>query len=226
MIKLILMDVDGTLINFESAEKNAFKKTFDAAGYDGNLDELKMVYHTINQRLWDQLEEGSVSSQEVRNRRFSELCQAYDFDWEAKRLSETYLGYLGQEHELIDGAVEICQYLGDKYPVILVTNGFEDVQKNRIGATKLLDYVDHLVISETVGHNKPHPEIFRYALEIAGEFSPEETLIIGDSLTSDILGGMNYGLKTCWFNPNGITNSLELVPDFEIDTLYKLKDIL
>jgi 2-haloacid dehalogenase len=226
MIKLILMDVDGTLIDFESAEKNAFRKTFDAAGFTGSLDQLKADYHAINQRLWSQLEEGTISSQEVRNRRFTELCRIYDLDWKADLLSETYLDFLGQEHELIEGAVEICQYLGEKYPVILVTNGFEDVQMNRIGATDLLDHVDHLVISETVGHNKPHPEIFRYALEIAGDFTPEETMIIGDSLTSDIQGGVNYGLKTCWFNPLGMDNSIGLVPDFEIDSLCKLKDIL
>lgn len=222
MYEWIIFDMDGTLVDFDSAEDAAFTLTFNALKERPDLRTLKKMYDRINHRLWRQMEEGLIGAAALRVERFRVFLDETGIEADPETLSDTYLAHLSGQHTLIPGAIQVLESLQGPYRLALMTNGFEVVQRKRIERTGIARFVEHVFISETVGFHKPDPRIFDHALEAMGSPRPQRVLMVGDSLESDILGGNRAGLDTCWFNPAGRDAGGSVRPDFEIAELTML----
>lgn len=224
--ELILFDADGTLFDYDKAEGRALEEACGQHGLEYS-EQLLERYRRINSALWRQLEEGLITSAEIRVERFRNLLRELGSDAaSAPGLAQDYLSCLAEGSYLIDGAEEICRHLASNYRLAILTNGIGEVQTSRFEASPLVPYIDRLIVSEEVGFSKPRPEIFEYAMNALGHNCRGTTMIVGDSLTSDMRGGINYGIATCWYNPHGRYNDMGLEVDYEICSLDQLTRIL
>ena len=223
--KWLLFDADGTLFDYDKAEAAALEQTFNYfhLGYDPGYRQL---YREINHQLWLEFEKGTVSAETLRVRRFERLLAGKAHDISPQAFSGRYLLFLAVGTDLIEGALEVVQALKPHYQLALITNGFKAVQRSRLAQSALRDYFPVLVISEEVGVAKPAPAIFQAAFEQMGNPAQDEVLLVGDSLTSDIQGGHNYGLDTCWFNPTRAPSRLDIASTYEITHLADLLPLL
>lgn len=239
MYSLILIDADDTLFDYPKAENQALYNLFRTYNPEGlwqfqgrpvELEDWITTYKTINHQLWEDLEKGLVVAEDVKTMRFKKLFEYYQVPVDAKACSDKYLYYLSQGVFLLDGAVEICHYMHTYFKIVIVTNGFKEVQHARIEQSLLSPYIDHLVISEEVGSSKPDSGIFEAALAHMGVTDKSNVIMIGDSLSADMLGGVRFGIDTCWFNPhkkpNRLSNGEQLPVTYEITQLDQLKQIL
>ncbi|MCP4356826.1 MAG: noncanonical pyrimidine nucleotidase, YjjG family [Chloroflexi bacterium] len=220
----LLFDADHTLFDFDSAEVKALRNAFAEFGFPYN-GRTADIYRTINQQIWQQLERGEITVGELRTTRFLRLFTAVGVQTDPLPFSDSYLRHLSQCGDLIVGAEETIQQLSQNYQLALITNGLSDVQRPRLAASPLTQYFTAVTISDEVGFTKPDPRIFDIAFSAMNQPAKSKVIIIGDSLTSDMQGGHDYGIDTCWFNPNGKTrNGLPLT--FEIKHLSELINIL
>lgn len=217
----IVFDADGTLFDFDAAEVEALHQLFVRRGLDYD-DSVYERYRQINARLWADLEQGRISSLELRVRRFAELAEAVGVDHGPDELSDGYLQCLGEQHALIDGAQAVVESLARQCRLAVATNGIAQVQRQRFARSPLLPYFEAVVISEEVGFAKPATGFFEALFDTLGRPGREQVVIVGDSLSSDIAGGAGYGIDTFWFNPHGRPNPSRLRPDFEIRRLDEL----
>ncbi len=220
----ILFDLDGTLFDYDKAEASALEQAFAGAGLPFEAGHLEL-YRRINQRLWLELERGETTRAELKARRFVELFEAAGLDGDAHAVSETYLESLSTRADLIDGAETVLRALHGRVGLVLITNGLKSVQSPRLAASVIRGYFHDVVISEEVGSAKPEPGIFDAAFERMGAPARHEVLIVGDSLTSDIRGGSDYGIDTCWFNPEGAPGDPALAVRYEIRALGEVPAI-
>ncbi|MBQ7384427.1 MAG: YjjG family noncanonical pyrimidine nucleotidase [Clostridia bacterium] len=200
--KTVLFDADGTLFDFHKCEYEAIWHTMEVFGIAPN-DELIADYSAINDSLWKMLERGEIEKSVLLYRRFEIFCEKYGFRADAKEMASTYMNTLSEKAYLIDGAEDLCASLCGKVRMYIVTNGVEFIQRGRYAKSGFSKYFSDLFISGVVGYEKPSVEYFEYVAERIPEFDKSETVIVGDSLTSDIKGGINYGIATCWYNPEG-----------------------
>jgi len=221
----ILFDADGTLLDFRRAETSALKTAPASLGIDVPAA-FTSTYHTINDRLWQAFENGALEARDVRARRFRLVLDELKIDADPHVLSETFLAHLVRESTFMSGAQSLLAALRGKVRTVLLTNGFADVQRARLQRLKLDKTFDHVLISEEVGVAKPAGAIFDLAFKHMGTPSKDEVLVVGDSLSSDIRGGINYGIDTCWFNPQHKGNPMSLSPTYEISDLEELLPIL
>ena len=220
MIKTIFLDLDDTLFDFKRAEASAIGETLSALSVRPT-EQIISRYSEINKLQWERLERGEATRDEILTERFnilfSELCVPVT-GIEARGIYEKKLS---EKHFYIDGAEELLDELFGKYDLYLASNGTAKVQDKRIGDSGISKYFKNVFISERIGYNKPSREFFEAcAREISG-YKKEEAIIVGDSLSSDILGGINAGILTCHYNPKG-TKYGETVPDYEIRELSEL----
>ncbi|MGY5344042.1 YjjG family noncanonical pyrimidine nucleotidase [Paenibacillus glucanolyticus] len=226
--KVILFDADDTLYDYAKSEAFALSGSF------GEIDQectaaIVDSYRRINQQLWNEFEQGSVTQSELRTARFKRLLAEHSIecDLDADAFSHTYIKYLGQGSYLIEGAKELCSQLAERgQRMAIITNGIKEVQFNRIHGSALCDAFECIIVSEDAGSQKPHEGIFDYAFDKLNHPDKKEVLIVGDSLTSDIQGGIRYGIDTCWYNPHRKANSTSIQPKYEIHTLEELHDII
>ena len=232
--KAVLWDVDGTLLDFLSVQRIAITNCLQDVGVDVT-EEMVIRYSQINDGYWKKLELGEVTKEELHRRRFTDLFDEYAIvgvDVEAFR--DKYLDILANTYAYIDGAPEICKALKGKVRQYVITNGVEAVQTKKLRLSGFYDLMDGVFISEHIGCPKPHAGFFDYCMNTVGDLQKEELLIVGDSLTSDIKGGVLYGIPTCWYRPQGAcdADSAEhavynsFTPDYEICHLQELYDIL
>ena len=224
--RYILFDADGTLYDYEHAELRAFRNTMQNFGIDRDIDLLHASYKEINYAIWKDFEEHKITAKELREERFRRFLAKEQLLHDCKKMSETYIDHLSRGTILLDGAIEIIDYVGSKYSVSLITNGLADVQYSRIRNSEFKDSFEHIFISEEIGFPKPMKEIFDHVFKILGYPEKGEVLIVGDNFRSDIVGGNNYGISTCWFNPKNLANENGFEPNYEIRELKELKDIL
>lgn len=223
-IKYILWDIDGTLINFEYAEAAALKATFNKYNIGEFTDEKLKNYKEINIKYWKKLERGEISKKEVLEGRFEEFFSLYNID--TSIVSEFNLDYINATGDFAfynTNAEKVVTELKGKYKQYAATNGTVIAQNKKLSNSGLNKILDGVFISEEIGFNKPSKEFFDSLFKIVGSSNPNEYIIIGDSLTSDILGGKNAGIKTCWYNPNHDVNNTDYTPNYEI---YDLKEVL
>lgn len=221
----ILFDVDGTLLDFHAAEENALKRAFDNHNYLLD-DKIKAIYNEINHELWNQHEKGNITKEEVIYSRFVKLFETLNLEGDGILFEDEYQELLGEGHELIDKAIEVLETLYKTHDLYVVTNGVTRTQNSRLKLSKLDTFMKDIFISEETGYQKPMKEYFEYCFERIPNINLEKTIIVGDSLSSDILGGNNVGIDTCWFNPMGAKSNLNVKIDYEIKDLIELYNIV
>lgn len=219
----LLFDADGTLYDFEKTETVAFQRSIEDLGFPYKPDYLS-IYKQINQALWDAFERGEVAQDLLKVKRFADFLAAAGLDGDATEFSQRYVGHLAEGHYLLDGAEALVKKLARTHKLIIITNGLKEVQRPRFERSSIHDYFEAIIVSGEIGAAKPRAEIFDAAFEAMGNPPKANTLIIGDSLSSDMAGGINYGIDTCWYNPNGKTTDLPIT--YEIKALNQLNQIL
>lgn len=225
--KYLLWDVDGTLLDFEAAEKAAIQNLFPKYGFGECTDEMVHTYSRINTKYWQALERGEMTKSQILIGRFIEFFEHENLDTsKAEQFNSDYQLALGDTIVFCDDAFTILQGLKKDHVLAAVTNGTTAAQKKKLSRSKLDTLFDHIFISELIGIQKPRKEFFDEVFLLAGITDPSECLIIGDSLTSDILGGINAGIDTCWYNPSGKPADPSIVPTYIIHDLHEITELL
>ena len=222
----VLWDVDGTLLDFIYSQRYALTKCFQTIGRE-MTEEILNRYSQINDSFWKRLELGEITKEQLLPGRFLQLFEEYgiqDVDVEAFR--QEYQEALGSVFSYIDDSLDICKSLQGRVKQYVVTNGVTSTQLNKLKLSGFYDIMEELFISEQIGAPKPHEEFFDYCLARLAEKDKSKILLIGDSLSSDIKGGVLAGIPTCWFRPEGTENHTEYKSDYEISDLHELYDIL
>lgn len=223
--RTLLFDVDDTLLDFGAAEREALRLLF----VEQNIPltaEIETHYKKINQGLWKSFEEGKIDRNEVLNTRFSILFKAYNREVDGALLEKSYRSYLEEGKQLVKGSLEVITDLQNQYELYIVTNGVSKTQYKRLRASGLHPLFKDIFVSEDTGFQKPMKEFFDYVFAKIPNFDTKQALIIGDSLSSDIKGGQQAGIDTCWFNPEKKPNSTDIAPTYEIQMLEELYQIL
>ncbi len=221
----LMFDADGTLFDYDRAETAALEATISEVGLKFD-DHVLLIYRQINGRMWQEFEQGSMSQERLKSERFRVLCTQLGVDLDYEYMSHRYQSNLALGTYLIDGADELLEELNGRYRIALITNGLKDVQRPRIAESTVRDRFSTIIISEEVGVAKPDSKIFDIAFQKMNHPQKDQVLIIGDSLSSDITGGINYGIDTCWYNPMGHEHPSGMDIRFEIRALNELLDFL
>ena len=218
-------DADGTLFDYNRAEAAALKNTFHSLTLpfeDTYLD----VYRKINHGLWQALERQEITQAVLRYRRFELLMEAIQVSGSPEQMSSTYVEQLSICSELIEGAYEVLQTLHKKSQIAIVTNGLQAVQRGRLEHSAIRGFIKELIISEEIGAAKPGHAFFEAAFARCDQPARRDVLIIGDSLSSDIQGGADYGIDTCWYNPAGEDRPDGLSITYEMGQLMAILDLV
>lgn len=221
----LLFDADGTLFDFEKAQEQALVNTFKHLRLNFKKHYYQS-YHDINLVLWQRYERGEIRQHKIPYQRFHNFFEQNNILADAQKASELYLEYLSREHDLIDGAEDLIKKLAGDFKMVLITNGLKSVQRPRFLNAVITPYFEEIIISEEVGCAKPQPEIFDLTFERIDFPLKEKVVIIGDNPGSDILGGIQYGIDSCWYNPNDQKLQNGIVPTYEIKNYDELLEIL
>lgn len=224
--KVLLFDADETLFDFKKTEEHALKKLVSTFRTNYDKGYCISVYKEINTQIWIEFEDGKISSDKLKVERFDRLIKALNLDNDALKLSKLYVTYLSEGSFIYKETEHLLSYLSENYKIGIITNGLNEVQSRRIKESSVAHYFDDVVISDEIKIAKPSVEIFEYALKNLNHYEKESVLMIGDSLSSDIKGGINAGVDTCWFNVNQKENLTQIRPTYEINSLLDLKNIL
>lgn len=226
----LLFDADNTLFDFNMAEFLAFRHTAES-GELPYSDELYRSYSAINDSLWKKLERGEITLDLLKTERFRILLTSTgspDDETTAERAMELrniYMNSLAEQSCLIEGAVEVCRELSERYSMYIITNGVSMIQRNRLAGSELKPYFKDIFISEEIGAAKPSAAYFNAVLEALGKPDKEKCLVIGDSLTSDCDGAIAYGIDICRYNPTGLPDNGRKLT-YTVKRLSELTEIL
>jgi 2-haloacid dehalogenase len=221
----IFFDADGTLFDYDTAEAAALEGAFARCGLPYK-PEIGPLYSGINAGIWREFELGEITQARLRTERFDRLFGAVGLRADSAEFSRRYLAILGRQTALLEGAESVVRGLQGKVELLLITNGLADVQRPRFAASSIGGLFSEIVISEEVGVAKPDPAIFDLAFERIGRPSRKRVLMVGDNLGSDILGGADSGIDTCWFNAAGTANGHGVRPTHEIRDLHEILDLV
>ncbi|MBU3145508.1 YjjG family noncanonical pyrimidine nucleotidase [Clostridium sp. CF012] len=224
--EVIIFDADETLFDFKKSERDAFKNTMLEFNIEYDENHHLKVYKDINTIIWKELEDGLITQKKLKVERFKRLSDSLNAGFNEEQFAKSYMKHLSFASFLYDNSIDIVESLHKDYRLTIITNGLKDVQDNRIRKSIIAKYFEDIVVSEEVEVSKPDPKIFEHALKNINQTDKSKVLIVGDSLTSDIQGGINFGIDTCWFNPNKIVNKTSIKPTYEVSNLMELKDIL
>lgn len=223
MIRTILWDVDGTLLDFLAAEKAAIRRLFAEFGMGECTDEMLKRYSTINRSYWERLERNEITKPQVLVGRFEEFFASEGLDaGVAAAFNEKYQHALGDTIVLRDDCLDIVKALQGTVKQYVVSNGTIIAQNKKLKLSGLGELMDGVFLSEELSVEKPNVEFFHKVFEAIGSVDPQETIIVGDSLSSDIRGGNNAGIRTCWYNPSGQAVPGDLRIDYEIRDLHQV----
>ena len=227
MISTILWDVDGTLLDFIAAEKAAIKTLFGEFNLGQCSDEMIKRYSEINKTYWQRLERGEITKQEVLVGRFKEFFKSEGIDISVvEEFNSLYQLSLGDTIVYHDDSLEIIKSLQGRVRQYIVSNGTVEAQSKKLRLSGLGELVDGIFLSEHIGVEKPNIEFFDKVLEEIKPADRSSILIVGDSLTSDIQGGNNAGIVTCWYNPLGDKAPDKYRIDYEISDLHQIYEFL
>lgn len=227
MIKVILWDMDATLLDFLAAENAAIKSCFQKFGLGECTDEMIQRYSVINKKYWEMLERGEMSKQDILVNRFKDFFKEEGIETDCeKEFNSSYQVALGDTICFKDQGYELVKKLQGKYRQFVVTNGTFVAQERKLKRSGIGELVEDAFISDLIGHEKPSVEYFDHVLEKIGTYEKNEIMIIGDSLTSDMQGGNNAGILCCWYNPEHLENTKNVKIDHEIDHLWQIEEIL
>lgn len=224
--KIIIFDADETLFDFKKSERDAFKSTMLEFNIEYDANYHLEVYKDINTVIWKEFEDGLITQKKLKIERFKRLSDKLNIRFDEVNFAKSYMKHLSFASFLYDDSIDVIESLHKNYKLSIITNGLKDVQNNRIRNSTIAKYFEDIVISEEVEVSKPDPKIFELSLKNINHTDKNKVLIVGDSLTSDIQGGINFGIDTCWFNPNKIVNKTGIEPTYEISNLKELQNIL
>ena len=223
MIEFLFLDLDDTILDFHKAERVALSNTLRHFGIDPT-EHILNRYHLINKSCWERLEKGELTRDQVLVERYRLLFEELGMDCDAAAVTAVYSEKLAIGHWFMPGAEEAVKKLSKKYRLFLASNGTASVQAGRMTSANLYPYFELVFVSQDIGYNKPSLEYFSRCFARIPDFDPAKAMMVGDSLTSDIQGGINAGIKTCWANPDHKTGHIR--PDYEIEGLWQLYDLL
>lgn len=226
MVRDILFDLDDTLFDFHADERAALEKTF--AKLKLPLDDaVRDRYSEINIAHWKALERGEINRGQVKVHRFRQLFEELGYSPEQAVLAaKIYHERLAEDFHFVEGASWLLEELSGKYRLYLISNGSLYVQRGRLDRSGIEHYFAGIFISEMLGAEKPSREFFERVFEKIPDFDAEVAVVVGDSLTSDIKGGMDAGLRTIWFHPGEEPAEADITPDYELKNLKDLPELL
>lgn len=226
MITTVLMDLDDTILDFHKAEQGALRKALIKIGVEP-IPEVLQRYSEINESQWKRLERGELTQEQVKINRYKIFFAELGIDASPETVAKEYEHNLAFEHELVDGALELLQQLSGRYRLYAASNGTYEVQRQRIKDSGIAPYFNDFFISKKIGFHKPDPQFFAYCFSHIPDFKKGETVMVGDSLSSDIQGGIQAGLKTVWYQNNPkVTDHGAVHPDYRIYNLSELPELL
>ena len=231
MIKAILFDIDNTLLDFDSYVKQSMKEGFSEFGIGEYTEESYEIFEKINTEFWHRIELGTLTYDELLLTRWNTVFSALGLQGDGVAFEKYFKGRLFNNAIPIKGANEILDHLKGRYILAVASNGPLAQQENRLRIAGMDGYFSKLFVSESIGHSKPSKQFFEHCLRELNvgkdeAILPEEILMIGDSLTSDILGASEFGIATCFFDKRGNNDTGQLSPDYVISELSELKKIL
>lgn len=221
----LLFDLDDTLLDFEKAEEYAFFKTFS----ENNIDILEGMfekYKSINKVLWKNYEMGLIEQADLMVQRYNDLFTIYNIEKDPEYINNCYLNNLMFGNFIIDGAKEFLTGVKNDCKIYVVTNGKSKTQRKRIADSEIKEFIEKIITSEEAGFRKPFKCFFDYAFKELDIQSKERTLLVGDSLSADIKGALDYGMDACWFNVKDKDRVDGIVPTYEARSFKELKEIL
>ena len=225
MLTTVFFDLDNTLLDFDRGEAHALSRALRRFRIDPTPAVLTR-YHAINLSQWELLEEGKLTKEQVLTRRFDLLFAELGAACDSRAVCDLYESLLAEEHDFVPGARELLESLAPRYSLYLATNGAAAVQRRRLADAGIAPYFQNIFISEEVGFHKPSPAFFRACFAAIPGFDPACALMVGDSLTSDVRGGRDAGIRTCWFDPHDRSHRADIRPDYTITALSQLPGLL
>ena len=225
MKKILLIDLDNTLIDFNECARHSIINAFNELGFEYT----PAVFDTFieeNVKIWKRLERGEITKPQLRADRWNIILARLGIDYDGTILEEMFENGVAQGAYAVEGAYELLDYLKDRYEMYIVSNGFRFVQESRLKIGDFNKYFKNVFVSEDIGIPKPAREFFDYCFEGLSNPDKEQIMLIGDSLTADIKGGYDYGIDTIWFNKNGEENLSAVTPTYTVNKLSEIKDIL
>lgn len=224
--KTLLFDIDDTLLDFNANENQALARLFASLGIK-LTSESQASYKQFNQSLWKRLELGELSYEDLIANRFISFFKQYFDLTVGPELNQRYLGYLAEGHQEVFGAKRLLRDLQlAGHELYVVTNGVKVVQEKRLTDAQLKPFFKGIYISEEVGYQKPNKKFFQNVFADIGDVDLNTTAIIGDSLSSDIKGGINSGISSIWFNPQKQQLPDKFQPDYQVSCLAEIKKIV
>ena len=225
MFEYLFLDLDDTILDFQKAEALALSKTLRSFGLEPTEAVLKR-YNLINKAHWEALERKELTREQVLVGRFRVLFEEMGITAEPVSVARTYEHNLSIGHYFLPGAEEAVERLSKKYKLYLASNGTAKVQAGRLKSANISRFFQEVFVSQELGANKPSLEYFEKCFARIPGFEKAKAIIVGDSLTSDILGGQNAGIATCWVNPHHKPRREDIRVDYEIEALSQLEELL
>lgn len=223
--KIALIDADQTLLDFKRSEREALSDCLRVRNIPVT-DAIIERYVRINDEHWKLLEQGKITREHLKISRFQKLFSEFGYTQNPESMADDYWSTLSQKSYLLDGAQAFCEQLFGRVRLFIITNGTAEVQKGRFDPSPIARFFEKCFISEEVGYAKPHVEFFNTVAREIPNFSPADTLVIGDSLSSDIRGGINAGLDTCWYNPMNTPLPPNIHPTYVASSFDEILTIL
>jgi 2-haloacid dehalogenase len=224
MIEFLFLDLDDTVLDFGATERRSITRLLENVGVTPT-EEIIQRYRDINLEHWKRMERGEITRNQISNR-FDVLFGELGVAVSTPECETLYRKYLSEGNEVLPGADEALERLHQKYRIFAATNSTVAVQTGRLKHTGLGGYFEKLFISEALGVYKPNAEFFHLAFSQIPDFEPDKAIMVGDSLTSDIQGGINAGIRTCWINPRHRAIGERAHPDYEIESIVQLPELL
>ncbi len=221
--KHLLFDLDNTLLDFTKSSQDALVDVHAHYGIPHTEENLE-IYHSINHALWHRVEEGEIMPSDAANTRFGKYLSHFNVKVDSASANMFYLDAVAHHNHVIPGAVELLKDCTVGYNVHIITNGLKDVQWKRLKSSGIKDLVDHVFISDEMGVSKPDKRYFDHVCNTIPIKNMGEALVIGDSLNSDMEGGIKYGIDTCWFNPSG--KETEKAITYQVKNIEALRELL
>ena len=225
MIRTILIDIDNTLLDFHKCADRCIRQGFRELGLP-YTDRTFPTFITINDQLWRDIEQGRLTREGLRQVRWDRIFRELDLRADGVAFERRYAQLLHESHIPVDGAPELLEYLSGTYDLYVASNASEEQQAHRLRLAGMLRYFKGMFVSQEIGAPKPSRAFFERCMERLGDPPKEEVLLIGDSLTADMQGGVDFGLRTCWYNHNHLPRDTAPPVDYTVDHLREIMEIL
>jgi len=222
---IILLDADMTLWDFNASEKCALGDVTRSLGLELTR-EMEEYYHRVNADYWRRFDRKEVTRDQLTAGRFADYIAFLGLTADPVEVNHRYELALGTYSIMLPGALEMVQALSARYPLYIVTNGLHNAQTGRFEKSPVKPYIRDIFISQDMDCQKPEKEYFDKVFRSIGLTDPRKAVIVGDSLTSDIQGGINAGIDSIWYNPGHLPRDPDIPPTYETDTMDGILDLL